>query len=178
MSEALILPDYNDVDSLLKQANATLEAAWAHGLLCAFLCAKPSASEKEWGELILGKEESPKCISSLQELSELTYHLLSDFSFEFTLLLPEDSVDINQRAELLGLWCQGFLVGLEKCGIPLKGRTPSDITDALNDILEISQVSFGDIAENDEDETAYLELVEHVRLSALMIFCEIKKADG
>jgi uncharacterized protein YgfB (UPF0149 family) len=44
----------------------------------------------------------------------------------------------------------------------------------LDDITEISEINFGDIAENDEDESAYFELVEYVRLSVLMIFHELK----
>jgi uncharacterized protein YgfB (UPF0149 family) len=176
MAEAPILPNYDDVDSLLKQANARLDAAGAHGLLCAFICAKPGQSTtKEWETLILGDLTEAKKNAGvlLEELYELSYHLLSEFSFEFMLLLPDDSVDINQRAELLGLWCQGFLVGLEKCGISLHNHPQNDVTDALNDIIEIAQVSFGDITDSEEDETAYLELLEHVRLSALMIFCEL-----
>ena len=45
--------------------------------------------------------------------------------------------------------------------------------DAINDITEIAQVSFGDIKADDTAETDYCELVEYVRLAILMIYQEL-----
>ena len=101
---------------------------------------------------------------------------MSEFSFEFTLLLPEDTADINFRTEALGLWCQGFLTGLNQSKIPIEEITSPEVTDALNDIMEVAQVEFGDIPSTDEDETAYYELVEYVRLVVLMVYHELKSS--
>ena len=89
------------------------------------------------------------------------------------MLLPNDKTDINLRTEALGSWCQGFLSGLKQCHIPLENREPGDITDTLSDITEIAKVNFGDIKTTDEDEMAYFELVEYVRLAVLMLFHEL-----
>ena len=109
----------------------------------------------------------------LKQIYEATYHQLSEFSFEFRLLLPEDDADINVRAESLGLWCQGFLLGLEQSHVSLQNHPKEEVKEALDDIIEIAKITFGDIPTNDEDETAYFELVEYVKLSALMIFHEL-----
>lgn len=179
MTETPSLPEYTDIEQALQDAGANFDAAGVHGLLCGFICADPdNTHEAEWAKLVFGKNKDEKTLELLEALYETSYHSLSEFSFEFGLLLPEDSADINQRAELLGLWCQGFLVALEKCKVPLKNRPASDVTEALNDIIEIAQVSFGDITDTDEDETAYFELVEHVRLSVLMIFHEFRSSEN
>lgn len=177
MTDTPSLPRFTDIERALKKADSNFDAASAHGLLCGFICATSGKTDSEWKQLIAGKKNQLDNLAALEELYEVSYHLLSEFSFEFNLLLPEDSVDINQRAELLGLWCQGFVTGLEKCGFLLTKREPSDVTEALDDIIEIAQISFGDITDTEEDETAYFELVEHVRLSVLLIFNEIRSGE-
>jgi len=169
------LPDYEDITNVLDQGKSTFGAAQVHGLFCGLVCATSGAEiNAGWQELLFPAKAQPISLESLEQLYEISYHLLSEFSFEFDLLLPNSSVDINTRTEALGLWCQGFLAGLQQGGVPLIRRSPSEVTDAINDLVEIAQVSFGDIADNDDDETAYFELVEYVRLSVLMIFQDLK----
>ena len=80
---------------------------------------------------------------------------MNQFSFEYNLLLPNDDTDINVRAEALGIWCQGFLTGLQQAEISLEKHANTELTDAIKDITEIAQISYGDIPSTDEDETAY-----------------------
>lgn len=171
------LPSYTEVANALKKTPANFDAAQVHGLMCGLICATSGQAETHWEKLLFGSSKSQKAKEILQELYENSYHQMSEFSFEFSLLLPDDNEDINQRAEALGLWCQGFITGLEQCKVPIQNRVPDEVTEALNDIIEISQVNYGDIASTDDDETAYFELVEYVRLAALMIFQELKSAD-
>lgn len=173
MSTIPALPTYKEVTSALKNTPAKYHAAQVHGLMCGLICATSGKNDDHWQKQFL-TEENKKSVEILQQLYETSYHQLSDFSFEFVLLLPEDTTDINQRAESLGLWCQGFLTGLEQGNVPITNRPMSEVTEAINDLVEISQVNYGDIAENDEDETAYFELVEYVRLAVLMIFQELR----
>lgn len=174
MTQIPSLPSYSSVTSALKKTPEKLEGAQAHGLICGLICANPEKTSNNWQKLILGSEPNPTAQELLQELYENSYHLLSEFSFEFMLLLPNDSKDIKARAEALGLWCQGFLMGLKQAHFRIEHRAPGEVTDALNDIIEIAQVNHEDILENEEDETAYYELVEYVRLAVLMIFQELR----
>lgn len=171
MSTTPSAPTYLEVTQALNQLQSPYSAAEVHGLMSGLMCT-PNEQLGAWQPLLMSQTEDPNAMESLEKLYEITSHQLSEFSFEFTLLLPEDSRDINERAEALGLWCQGFLIGLEKLGLSLKTREPSDTTEAINDLINIAQINFGDIVENDEDETAYFELVEYVRLAVLMIYHE------
>jgi uncharacterized protein YgfB (UPF0149 family) len=143
--------------------------------MCGFICAT-AGSNSDWEKLIIGNDPNPAAIEVLRNLYEATYHQMSEFSFEFSLILPSDMEDINARTEGLGLWCQGFLTGLGDAYATLEQQGPQEVADALNDITEIAQVSFGEIPATDEEETAYYELEEYVRLIALMMFHELKSS--
>jgi uncharacterized protein YgfB (UPF0149 family) len=173
MSIAPSLPGYAEVTTALKKTPGRYNASQVHGLMCGLICAISAKDSTRW-EGILGIAKDPEGLEVLQRLYETSYHQMSEFSFEFTLLLPSDKTEINKRAEALGLWCQGFLTGLEQGKVPIKNREPGEVTEALDDFIEISQVNYDDTATTDEDETAYFELVEYVRLAALMVYQELR----
>lgn len=169
------LPSYSELADALEKTKSTFNAAQVHGLLCGLICASAGDFDKgAWQKRILGTKKNRQSVELLQQLQETSYHQMTDFSFEFSLILPEDSIDINARTEALGLWCQGFLTGLDKSAKQIKQHGSEEMQDALNDIIEIAKVNYGDLTDNDEDEAAYFELVEYVRLAALMIFHEMK----
>ncbi|HSW93890.1 MAG TPA: UPF0149 family protein [Gammaproteobacteria bacterium] len=174
------MPDfanYNDIADILLAAKSPLQPAEMHGLLCGHIAGTAGQMDAALQKLILGKNKNQEYRTALQQLYEMSYHQMSEFSFEFTLLLPDDDSDINTRTEALGLWCQGFLTGLKQTNVPVEQREESDVTETINDFIEIGQVNYGDMADNEEDETAYFELVEYVRLGALLIFNELNTSD-
>lgn len=167
-----MLPNYSDLNDALEDATSDFQPAEAHGLLCGIICATPDERNADWGKILTNQQANPDALELLQQLYTSSTQQLGEFSFEFNLLLPDDDVDLNQRTESLGLWCQGFLTGLQQGD---KNKPLSeDAQDALKDITEIAQVNFGDIPSTDEDESAYADLVEYVRLAVLMIYHEYK----
>jgi uncharacterized protein YgfB (UPF0149 family) len=174
MNQGSTLPSYAVLMKAIQKIQPNGHAAQIHGLLCGILCATAGETKRQWEDYLPEIKKNKKVHELLNEVAEMSYHQLSEFSFEFSLVLPNEKTDINDRAEALGLWCQGFLTGLELLQVPIQNREPRQVSEALDDMIEISEISFGDIAENDEDESAYFELVEYVRLSVLMIFHELK----
>jgi yecA family protein len=166
------LPSFDDVTEALGTIN--MNASQAHGLLCGLICVANEKENDSWKKLLFGSKKKPKNLTVIEELYENSYQQLTEFSFEFEMLLPDDEQDINFRTESLGLWCQGFLTGLKKSNIQLEHRQEGELTDTLDDLTEIAQVNFGDLADTDEEESAYFELVEYVRLAALLVFQELK----
>lgn len=174
MSLDSTLPSYAELASILQKIQPNCHVSQIHGLLCGYICATSGEMIDLWNNVFPGVKKSRKGQEILKAIYESTYHQLSEFSFEFALLLPEDDGDINLRAESLGLWCQGFLTGLEQSDISNVALENAELKEVLDDIMEIAQLNFGDIENNEEDETAYFELVEYIRLSALMIFQELR----
>lgn len=174
MSASPALPSYTEVTNALKKTPGKFNGAQVHGLICGLICTNPGRKDDSWKAAIVGNKKDAKVEELLQQLYENSYHQMTEFSFEFMLLLPDDDVDINLRAETLGLWCMGFLTGLEQARAEINNRASEEINEALNDMTEISQVNYEEVTSTDEDETAYFELVEYVRLAALMIFHELR----
>jgi uncharacterized protein YgfB (UPF0149 family) len=175
MSQISSLPSYAVLKKTLHAFQTNAHAAQIHGLLCGYLCRTAvNKINSTWESFFPGIKKSKKLYQLLQEIIEASYRQLNEFSFEFYLILPTEKTNINLRAEALGLWCQGFLTGLDAEHISHLQNQSGEISEAIKDILHISEISFGDIAENEEDESAYVELVEYVRLSVLMIFQELK----
>lgn len=167
------LPTYIEITTALKKIPSDFSAAQIHGYFCGLICLYNGKNSTAWKKRILGSKKNKEAQETLQDLYETSYHQISEFSFEFDLLLPDDEGDINTRTEALGLWCQGFITGLAQENTRQQ-NTSAEASETLNDIIEISQVSYGDIADTDEDESAYFELVEYVRLGVLMIYTELQ----
>src|SRR3990167_1274574 len=168
------LPGYTELNEALGTAQSGYQASQVHGLLCGLLCGNPE-THPEWERLVLGTKKSQTIHRLLQTMYEISAKQLHEFSFEFHLLLPSDDQDIHTRTEALGLWCQGFLTGLKLTQISLIEREPSELTDTLNDIIEVAQINYEDAEETEENEGAYVELAEYVRLAILMIYQELRQ---
>ena len=106
---------------------------------------------------------------------------LSAADFGFQLLLPEDDTELTSRTESLGAWSSGFLSGFGLSFDHTKQSLSSEVTDAMEDLANIAQVSFDvddEDLEGESAETSYLELVEYVRLAAMMVFAEFNVSDS
>jgi uncharacterized protein len=167
-------PTYSTFQKMLDDK---LHPSQVHGLICGVLCVNTSSIAWE-GLLSTGKKLQAKVRALLKELHQMSKQQLEEFLFEFELLLPEDENLLPQRAEALKLWCQGFLTGLKLMQIPLEKRPPSDVTEAINDLIEIARMNDEVIASTEtaeEDEANYAELVEYVRIAVILIYQDLQE---
>lgn len=93
---------------------------------------------------------------------------LESEDFTIKLCLPDDEEALEKRVEALGAWCKGFMFGLGLVGEPETLAEP-EIHDALNDLAKMMRLAL-DPCEPEEDERAFHELVEYVRLIPAMIY--------
>ena len=113
----------------------------------------------------------------LRVLKESTAKQLAEFLFELEMLLPNDEEPLPSRAEALTLWCQGLLTGLKLADIQVEGRKPSELTEAINDIIQIAKMSYEQVVASEEDEEAYTELVEFVRMAVVLIYQDLREQE-
>lgn len=172
----LPLPDYTELTEALNETALKMHASQVHGIITGLLCGNPK-NKAAWEELVTGNQESDSTHQSLQLLYEGTAKQLSDFQMDFQLVLPEDGDNLQVRAEGLTLWCQGFLTGLKSAGVQVAGREPGELTEAIDDLVEIAKMNYEEVVESEEDEEAYIELVEYVRMAAIMINQELRDQD-
>lgn len=64
--------------------------------------------------------------------------------------------------------------GLGLGGIQDEAKLPGDVNEVMRDMSEISRLRFADQGGGNEDETAYAEIVEYVRMAALLVYEELR----
>lgn len=171
-----IANNYNEVSSVLNQSSLKLHPAQVHGLICGVVCGSKDPEATAWETLVTGDKEKKKTRDILQQMFDMSYQQLQDFLFDFQLLLPADDVALKERAEALTLWCQGFLTGLKLANVKIVARDPSDVTEAINDLIEIAKMNYEEVVASEEDEEAYIELVEYVRMAIILIYQDLHEA--
>lgn len=169
------LPTYKELSKALSTTELKLHPSQAHGLICGLLCHQ-SKDAVAWESLITGGKETTNAHAILQSLYDASAKQLNDFLFELQLILPPDKDALPTRAEALTLWCQGALTGLKIANVKLSGREPSDTTEAINDLIEIAKMNYEEVVASDEDEEAYTELVEYVRMAFILIYQDLREA--
>ena len=166
------MPDFEELQSVLEQLEANVDAAEAHGTLSALLI-----DDKDFAfwlghtlqDLpdpgnVLAKEQ----LKVLKQLYDQTRIQLSDEELSFEPLLPDESEDFSHRLLGLSEWCQGFLYGIGVREGGTDNLLDEESNECLSDLLEISKLAHDEEA-SDEAEQQYLEVVEHVRMATLML---------
>ncbi|MDD8059089.1 MULTISPECIES: UPF0149 family protein [Shewanella] len=146
-----------------------------HGALVGLICGGVKQDHMAWLKPLVELMNDGQALEHnlqhlITELYQDTVARLADFEFGFTLLLPEEEVSLSQRVEALALWTQSFLTGIAIIQPELAKASP-DVREVIKDLAEIAQVEF-DVGDDDESETAYIELQEFVRMSAILCYSE------
>jgi len=174
---------FDAVDDALRRLDADTDPAEAHGILCGMICATGRGDLPNWLNQVIGEPEegksipNPEFIKTLEELHKQTLEQISSGNYALQLLLPHDEDSIDDRVDDLSYWCQGFLFGLSFCGITNFDNLPEEAREVVNDIVEISQSQYQAADNENENETAYAEIVEYLRIGVIVIFSELNKSD-
>lgn len=169
-STAPELPLYAEVASAAESLQLGVDASELHGALCGYLCGGGRAGRRDWLSR-LAVDSAPGVVpaedAALDGLFRASQGQLGDPGMGFALLLPEDEAPVDERAEALLAWCRGFLGGF---GLATGAQAPlsAEAAEALDDISRIaaSQLSYD---EPEADETALTEIVEFVRVAAMLL---------
>ena len=171
--------DYTTLSNLCDGMALDIGAAECHGLLCGLICTSPGAQGEDWLALLDDTEHSARSGPDTQErqqlllLYEQTEAQLQADDFSLQLLLPEDDEPLHYRTRALVEWCQGFLYGAGNGRVSLENDLSDDVREIMADFSEISRASYDSDEDNDEDEAAYIELVEYIRGAVMLIFTEL-----
>lgn len=175
------IPDYLAISSALDKLETEVTASEVHGTLCGLLCANVGANANQWQDSLwphakdhndLIKAEALETLNQLHDTSRLQ---LNDPNCEFEILLPDDDDSLDIRVNALGDWCQGYLVGLTLGGINDFSSLPENAREVANDMVEIARAGTSyDLEGSEEDENAYTELVEYLRIGILLINEELQ----
>jgi len=164
--------DFDSVQTALEKLGTNVDAAETHGTLCGLLLDK--ADMATWLKHTLddlpdkGDVLATEAVVLLKQLFEESREALNTDDMSFELLLPDESDDFGVRLLALSSWCQGFLYAIGVTGLGKNDALDDLSQECLSDLLEISKLDHKE-AEGEEAEQQFIEIVEHIRMSVLML---------
>ena len=173
--------NHDDLDRALKRCGSSWNAGQVHGLLCSRLSIAGADGVSRWFAQVLDETDPDnalrgECEAMLDSLCANTWRQLVERQSEFDLLLPEDADSTALRTAAMAQWCEGFLHGLvsENHSEALKQRLSGEpLADIIKDMLQITRATLGDDRDLEEEENAYNELVEYLRVAAQLTYEEL-----
>lgn len=165
--------DYEVIAVAVAGHTALIDAAGCHGALSGMLCVNRGVQVDDWLLEVFGALDripSGETRELFVALFDQPRDELESFEFGFDLFLPDDEVELSVRAVALSHWCKGFLHGL---GSLSKGVTcGDDAKEVLRDIYQIVDLRIDGV--DDEDEEAYAELTEYLRVGVQLLRAEFQ----
>lgn len=165
------MPSIGDIETLVAPMRLGIGASELHGSITGFLCAGGRPTPQSWlGVLQLESADAALADSAqapLAALAATTAAAIRPQDPHLELLLPDEDAGLEARALGLVDWCRGFLGGFG-----LGGVDSSNLDGGMNDILrDLSDIAstVPDMGEDEEDQAALGELIDHVRFGALLL---------
>ena len=177
----MLAATYDEFERVLRDARSLLEPAEAHGTLAGALCSSREYGLIEWLHEIL-PEDSPDedalQSSVLQNVYDSMVRTLTGDNADFEPLLPDDDAPLMSRADALSDWCKGFLYGIGSGAVPDPSKVSAEADEIIGDLKQITSVGVEADEQNEENENAYAEVVEFVRVGVQLLFVELAPARG
>ncbi len=172
-TDLLAFPDYRALEAALLSADAVMSPSEVHGMLIGRLIRLGSLDIADFvqgiiGTAVRGDPSRAEALELIERLYRVSSMQLWDSGCELRLLLPEDNQALEARVDAVCGWARGLIYGLAEQGVAVRDALDRDSRDFLADCRTISNTEFA-IEETEEDEQIFLELVEYLRIGALML---------
>lgn len=176
------IPDFDQLNDLLKRANSDVSASESHGILCGLLCSSGTqAIEKLWISQLIDDDYSEdnstikELLEAAQTLHQEAVRQINHETLEFNLLMPDVEDSLESRTNNLASWCLGFNYGLGIGGYK-ESASSTDVVELVRDFNEIARAGYDDMSleDGEEEEEAFAEIEEYVRLGVLLIMEELQ----
>lgn len=171
--------DITNIDSivaLFETHDIFAHPSEVHGAITGLLCGGTSTTCREWvGPLSdfyhQGLDFPAEILTFIEHLFKHVAQSLRQDDVSFQLMIPDDDAPLSLRAVALAGWTQGFLLGFG-CNKGVLADASDDVNEVVRDFAEICKMA-ADIDQSEEDESAFYEIFEYVRISAVMCFSEL-----
>ena len=172
--------NFRELNNLLINAGSACHAAECHGFLCGYLCHGDVVNDDIFKQYLFSDMMDPEvlteCNRKLYELAAEVGAAIRAHDFTLELFLPADSCSLAERSAALARWCEGFLNGLGIAGLPEFDLLSDEGREVIQDLYKICRIDVENIAETGEDEeSAFMELVEYVRMGAMLLYEEFQQ---
>jgi len=166
---------YEVIENALFKADAMTEPAEAHGTLCGMIAISGKGAPYDWLTHIFGEHDPQdlnikEATNTLLDLHDNTLREIIDQDYELELVMHDDDTPLDIRVDDLAHWCQGFLFGLSMSGLKDIKSLPEDAAEVLQDMMDISKAGFSADDDDEENEQAFAEISEYIRIGAYVIY--------
>ncbi len=172
------LPDFEHSLALAKGNLDAAALAECHGVACGLLVRQPDCNPDVFIGLLdmleIVNQPGPGFRDALLELLESSRAQLRDDELQLAIWLPADEESLEDRTESLAQWCNGFLASIGAGDDKRLETLSGEAAEALADIQEIALAEIGadeegESDELEEEEGAFAEIVEYVRVAVLIL---------
>ena len=173
------LPNFTLLDNILQDSNFPLNAAECHGLAAGIICVTDDTNSAFTALFDLFPSDEinqpvmEEAKSTLETLCKIIKAELIDPNFAFQLLLPNDECSLTERSTAVSQWCRSFISGLGEGGVKFESDHAQELQEIVSDLIAIGQVDTQEITDTEEEEVAFTELVEYVRVAAITIYTDL-----
>lgn len=168
--------DYWELGEILENVSAEVCAAGCHGFLCGQICVSGFPPEELWQEFIDVQINDDEMVDDCyREIKILLADIIDNIqspNLDFQLMLPDSESPLEDRVNALAEWCHGFLYGYGSSTNHTVSSLTEECREVLEDFARICRVGL-DNETNEEDEKAFVELIEYVRMGTIMIYDDL-----
>jgi hypothetical protein len=172
---------YEDIQNALAHAHELITPAELHGLLTGLVCTGLKNLDQKTTDLVLHLTHplsDNEINNTLTALFHATQQKIGNFELDFQLLLPDDDAPLKLRAQEFGKWCEGFLAGVGLGSIGNNYNDKDDVQDILYKLSEAAKIQFEAVDFTEEDETAFMEVTEFVRMAVFSVYTSLTGLPG
>jgi uncharacterized protein YgfB (UPF0149 family) len=166
---------YESFDEALADADCEISTSEFHGMLVGMVSAGLKPTDTDWKKTIIevgndGNQLPVGAQKLLEDILVISVRAFREEDFLAPILIPDEEYPLLDRIEALSFWSQGFLLGfgLQHGSEPI---IAPEIKEALQDISDISQLEVS-ADEDDESESAFIILLEHIKVAVKVIYLE------
>jgi uncharacterized protein YgfB (UPF0149 family) len=164
----------------LADADVLIDGAEAHGLLCGMLCGGMSPTDTQWpavfADLVNNGVTLPQAPqTALQSAFDELVTQLQGAEFALQLYLPDDEDAFSLQGQGLINWVNGFNAGFGLYQTSL-AKCSSDVREGIEDLAQIARME--PPADDEDVEAELVEIIEYVRVTAMMCFNEHQQHDA
>jgi uncharacterized protein YgfB (UPF0149 family) len=169
--------DFDLIADVFVTESITASPSELHGQLCGYLASGVTLPLEDWLTMVVEfcdiegwKEEASRVV--IVELYTATLTLLQNGEFALVPSISDEDAELCERGVTLAQWAHGFLAGYGLSG--QKNDLSDETKQILRDFANISgmQAEMRALEDNNDNEADLTELVEYVRLSAMMLYTE------
>lgn len=150
--------------------NTPENVAETHGVVIGLLCARPDQDDDELATHLaamqVGDWTQDRIHQQLGPALAVLREELAAPDMSFRPLLPTDERPLEERTRCLAFWCGGFMAGFGAGAPKLQSEESNE---ALQLLERIARAATDPEADAEEEEGAYAELTEFVRVAVLLL---------